>query len=86
MKEIGSDTRACSIGDPNESYGDRIPRTTFELCRSGGYDDKSDPTWKLANLSVNDCAMVVTIVGLNHQDLTDLSDFLEEYAQRLRDF
>jgi hypothetical protein len=86
MKEIDSDTRECSIGDPGSDTGDRIPRTNLELSRSGGFDDKSDPAWKVADLVISNSGIVVCLAGLYHQDLIDLSDFFAEYAQRLRDF
>jgi hypothetical protein len=80
------DTRSCTVGDPATDTSERIPRTIFELCRFGGYDDHDSLAWKLANLSIYNSAITVCLVGLSSADIKELIDFLADYEQRLRDF
>ena len=79
------DQHSTSIGTADPDPGMRIPRTIIEWSRASNSESKGEG-WEYSNLDFYNCALSISIVGLNAEDLGTLIDFLADCKQRLESY
>lgn len=83
------DLKTITIGDLDPSHDFRMPRTEIKIERGvclAAKDDSAESLggWKHADLTVSNSGSSFRLFGLSEADVRDLSEFLADYAERLR--